>query len=155
MQLALEHRLNLLRTIPAYFSVSENFLRQLSTFDRNRFTPVAQYSERFGSWKGKIYFVDAHVLNFRDIVSTGASGERLRTISYDFRKEHSEREIFRIDAHGQPLQSGEGCHLEVGDGERYPNGHPFLKGYSLTHVTLLDTFQLIHTFFSEGPMPWQ
>ena len=150
-----EDRKALLASAKTYFTASEKYVNGCGFVTPDEFHSFPSFQENFGSWRGQIRFTTGHILSFRDIYRRPEPGTLERTICFDFRMAHAEKETFRFDAHGAAILGDEPCHLEIGDGNRYEDGHPILKGFSLSNITLCDVIHLIIAHLEEKALPWE
>jgi hypothetical protein len=150
-----DHRRKLLAQAPTYFSNAERFLRGCPHLDVGSHVPTPLFNEDFGRWEGEVFFSTTHVLGFRDIYFQHSNGRLERTVNFDFRLRHAKDVTFRVDAHGPPVIDGAQLHLDLPGEITYTDGDPKLKGYELTHFTMIDMVYLIGLHLEGVCLPWQ
>lgn len=115
---------------------------------------VPTIRENLGEWSALWNFSNNHVLKFRDSYRKIDDKKVERLFNFDFRIEHATDQVFRFDHHGVWITSGETCHLDLADGNKYEDGHPALKEYPLRYLTICDVLSVIDTYLEKGGLPW-
>ncbi len=121
--------------------------------------PLPAFQLDFGRWEGELKLQNGHVLRFREIYTKHDANLIERVLNWDFRREHSAEVLFRVDAHGRPVFNGGDqqngrLHLDLPNDLTYEEGDPRLRGFSLSHFTMVDMIHLIGLHLEGGEMPW-